>query len=201
MDSSDIDPSGRVSLVRAGDMRLPASCAMCGKGSYNVDENFLDIKLDIPDFGTVYFCNECGQEIGFAAGCARSNDFEALSMANEQLTEENEKYEGMLERLGNGLERDILAWLDNRGINLPSSSGASVPSVDTSESPEKDDGFLYGDFGTSDSTDEQSVGGSASESTDDAESVTVEGSNDPDESPSIDSKSESEPAYQPSIEL
>lgn len=197
----DIDPSGRVSLIPAGNMLLPATCAMCGKSGYDADEKFLDIRLDIPDFGVVYFCRECGQEIGYAAGCARKSEFEAIAIANEQLTEENTKYESMLERLGDGLERDLLDWLSSRGISVPNNSDSGVSSSDVSESPESDDEFLYGGVGTTGVADERTTSDNNIESADVTESVTVERPNDADESTDSDNTSEPESSYKPLIEL
>lgn len=195
--TDEVDPSGRITPIRAADMRLPAQCFICGRGSYNVDEAFLDIKREIYDFGSIYFCMECAQEIGYAGGCARKRDFKAALEDNARLKAENEKYETMAERLGDGLERDILDWLERRGINVPVNATHGVSSSDDDSADATVDGLDKVNVGTTSSTVAGTVDDVADESTDDVESVTIEGPNDADESASVNERTD----YEPVIEL
>lgn len=161
---------------------------MCGRGSYNVDEEFLDLHRDIDDFGAIYFCLECGQEIGFSAGCSNPRDFAAISLANEQLTEENEKQNNMLERLSDGLERDILDYLSARGITVSLDGDKPVIDEDASE---QDSGSneLFTDFYDGESGDDSVTSESVvTDEPEPTESSTVDGPDDTNESPVNDGK-------------
>lgn len=59
--SPGYDPSGRFQRVAAGEMVLPAQCAVCGK-TYQ-EEGFVDTKLDYDFYGVVYFCADCAFEL------------------------------------------------------------------------------------------------------------------------------------------
>jgi len=176
-----MDPSGRISLVRGGDLLLPAQCLLCGRSAYNTDELFLDIQRDIEDFGTIYFCIECGQEVGYGAGCANPREFSAIAIANEQLTAENERQEKMMERLADGIEHDILRFLSSRGITAPVDGDEPDVSSDASGQDSTGDElfteFYVSDSGT-DTDDGESVESGEPEPT---ESSTVDGPDDTNE--------------------
>ena len=182
---SEIDPSGRVTIVKGWDLLLPAACLMCGISGADVEQEFLDIKRDLDEYGVIYFCRECGKEIGLASGCVPVREFEAVALANEQLTEENDKYETMLDRLGDGLERDILDYLAKRGISV--NTGGNTP-----DGPEPDGGSADGDNELFVDYLNESDGDSASDDSEPAdinpeptESVTSDGPDDADEPASV----------------
>lgn len=182
---SEIDPSGRVTIVKGGELLLPAACLMCGISGADVDQEFLDIKRDLDEYGVIYFCLECGKEIGLASGCVPIREFEAVALANEQLTEENDKYETMLDRLGDGLERDILDYLARRGISVntggDSANVAESDGVEVNGSDELFVDYLNDSDGDSASNNSESTEPN-SEST---ESVTDNGPDDANEPASV----------------
>jgi len=171
---------------------------MCGRSAYEVDEVFLDIKRDIDDFGCVYFCLECGQEIGIAAYCVPGHKHQAVVEDYERVKEENTRQNSMIERLGDGLERDILDYLSNRRITT------GVPAVDRRTSDDvsaEQPGNDQLQFDVVSST-ERATGKSESESSgvnpEFTEPSSVDGPNDSVESTGGDSDSF---LYNPSIEL
>ena len=188
------DPSGKVQLRRGGDLLMPARCIMCGVAAYDVDKKFLDIQVDVEDYGVVYFCVDCGEEIGRAVGCAPAKIHAKVVDANKVLEKENKNYESMLDRLGDGLERDILDYLSKRGISVP---GIPIPDSDSEDasgqaSGDNDAGLSESGGSDSDTTNVDT------ESTDDEpesdEPTVIEGPADVSEPTSNDTTNDARPA-------
>ena len=192
---SEIDPSGRVTIVKGGELLLPAQCLMCGVSGSDVEEEFLDIKRALDEYGVIYFCLECGEEIGLASGSVPRRSFEAIAIANEQLTEENEKYESMLDRLGDGLERDILDYLARRGISVPTSSSDDSASEDVVNETDGDDELFVDFYDGSSGDSAESDSGSAELNSESAELDTSDGPVNTDE------LADSNSSYFPKLEL
>lgn len=62
------DPSGRVKLIRAGDLLQPGVCAMCRRQGYTNDEMFVDPHISIEWEGEIYFCPNCIAEMASILG-------------------------------------------------------------------------------------------------------------------------------------
>lgn len=193
-----VNPGGKVTELRAADMLLPAKCLLCGVGSYDVDKIFLDIHTDIEDYGILYLCLDCGGEIGIAAGNSPTHEFEALSLANEQLTKENEELINLVKQMGDTLENDILSYIANR--NNPTTDSPSLSNSVSDEPNDEDESFLFGDSDgtTSDESDTESQAGT--DDTEPTESDTSERSDDSNELTDSNIRPRQQP-YVPGIEL
>lgn len=82
------DPSARMQLRPAGELRMPAACAVCGNGT--CEEGFLDLDCFVEFHGMVYLCMNCLIQAGEAAGMFTREQVEHLNGQMTMLLEQNE---------------------------------------------------------------------------------------------------------------
>jgi len=133
--------SDRICRVSAGSMLPPSCCVVCGKSAYQVDEEFLDIRVDIDEYGKIYFCLDCAKEIG--------NEVE--KSVSRVKYDEAQNLNATLQAQLNDLER-VKRILDgyhpstsNPGLSLVS-GGSDVLTVTTTNEPESDDQYSFDEF-------------------------------------------------------
>ena len=67
------DPSGRVKHIAAGNMMLPACCAMCG--NVGNEDGYADPGIFIEWHGNIYFCPSCSFEIAALFGAVEGHRY------------------------------------------------------------------------------------------------------------------------------
>lgn len=200
----ELNLSGKVLHIRAGDMLPPAQCLMCGVGSADVDKTFMSISRDLDEYGMIYFCLDCGVEIGLAAGCVTGKRFDEAQEELLRQTTKNIELEAVVERLGDGFDSAILNYLSARGASISFDGPTSNPSPEINSVSATDPAevaFEQSGNNPEPTDSEPQLNESESES---SESGSSEGPNDSDELTSDDSDTDNSAGrltYQPSIEL
>ena len=122
----------------------PGKCIVCGA----VDKRVVDLGIEIQWYGRVYFCEDCGAQIGTTCGMISKVKYSSLSLEHEALASNIDGAAEEVVRAINELKFDFNARLSSirdsintnsfstNESNTNSTSVEQKPSVATSAVPE-----------------------------------------------------------------
>lgn len=138
------DPSARMQYRSAGELKVPATCAVCGAGDR--EEGYVDLDLFVEFHGSVYLCMICFTQAADLVGMFTPEQVAHLTKQIETLLEENQL---LTSELADANERNrnlsgVLASQFNvsndvpNGKNPDSNPTESVKAADSGESEVKE---------------------------------------------------------------
>lgn len=118
-------------------VRSPGKCIVCGA----VDKRVVDLGIEIQWYGRVYFCEDCGAQIGTTCGMISKVKYSSLSLEHEALTSNIDGAAEEVVRAINELKFDFNARLSSirDRINTSSSSADEGDSNSTGIEQESSD--------------------------------------------------------------